>query len=122
MKATQEIIAKKRKQREENRLDALRADIGRARAWARQHFPGPDPDSILAPGFEIEFPDIDRMIVYPVFCGHRLDGGQAEYRLAWLPSGLFWLGDIAIRRALLGTREEISLRIPNHIDGEDKPR
>ena len=66
------------------------ADIRRARAWARNHFPTEGEDRLLAPPkFDIEFPDLDRMVVYPRTYGHRTLFG-VKYRLKWVKGEVGW--------------------------------
>lgn len=72
-------------------LKKIRADIKQARAWARNRFPTEGPDHLMAPPrFDIEFLDLDRMIVYPRVYGQRSIG--IEYRLKWVGDKVGWEG------------------------------
>lgn len=73
-------------------LDKIRGDVKRARIWARAYFPSDGPDHLLAPPrFDIEFLDIDCMIVYPRIYGQRCSIG-VEYRLKWVNGKVGWEG------------------------------
>ena len=70
-------------------IDLIRADVLRARAWARKRFPSMGPDTLLdSPKFEIIF-DEDRMNVTSRMYGIS-SGIIMPYRLVWADGKLYW--------------------------------
>jgi len=74
-------------------LDQIRMDIHQAREWAKDHFNvHQEEDHILAPPtFVVEFPEPDRMVVWPRLMGQKLQPGT-HYRLAWRGRMVIWVG------------------------------
>lgn len=101
-----------------NDISRIKADIERARKWARQHFNAyvdedTTPSHLFAkPTMKVTFPDVDRMCVCPVAMGEPFQGGEADFRLCWKGKALFWKGNFLLRKELLGEGDVIKLRIP----------
>jgi len=112
MKTTQEIIAQKKVERERVRIEAVQADVKKARNWAKVDFnvyvdEKTTPSTIIdPPRYLVVFPDVDRMTVTPVVYGKPVAGAEAEFRLVWQGGWLYWVGNFALRRELLGADPE----------------
>jgi hypothetical protein len=77
-------------------LSILQRDIERAREWARVHFNDGGPSTLFdLPAFDVVFTDVDKMRVYPLFYGKRLDL-SVEYRLKWVNGQVGWEGSLLI--------------------------
>lgn len=114
----EEIIAQKLREREKENLAALNQDVDRAREYALGRFPKYVDEDETPTGFfntmeyfTVDFPDVDRLVIYPVKFGEPMPGCRVEHRLTWEDGWLYWVGDFVIRRELLGTKGEIKLLI-----------
>jgi len=78
---------------DERMSDAQRIhDLEVAREWAENHFNVNGPDTLLdPPAFDIDFIDVDKMVVYPRFMGERIPIG-ITYRLKWHGAVVGWEG------------------------------
>lgn len=73
-------------------LEQIRNDVNHARAWALKHFNVNGPDGFLdPPTADVEFPDVDRMIVCPTRFGKRLTV-SIQYKLKWIDGFVGWEG------------------------------
>jgi hypothetical protein len=73
-------------------IEKVKRDISRARAWAKDHFNDGGPSTLFdPPAFDVVFTDVDKMRVYPLFYGKRLDI-YVEYRLKWKSRQVGWEG------------------------------
>ena len=78
-------------------VERIRADIKHARAWAREHFNADQEGSTLLdpPCFDVEFPDVHKMTVWPRFMGMRINPSAKyiivykEGRVGWMLKGFF---------------------------------
>lgn len=73
-------------------LEQIKKDIERARAWAERHFNVGGSSTLLdPPACEIDYPEPDQMVVFPVLYGERLGLG-VRYRLKWQYGSVGWEG------------------------------
>lgn len=72
--------------------DLIKANIMRARKWARKHFNvGQEEDHIWAPPtFDMEFPNPDEIQVWARCYGRRMYP-SVTYKLAWRDEQLMWV-------------------------------
>ena len=87
-------------------LDAIKADIAKARQWALDHFNAyvdeeTTPSHLLAaPTALVEFPEPDTMTVCQVSYGEAVEAVTAEFKLCWKGRRLVWKGNFLLRKAL----------------------
>jgi hypothetical protein len=76
----------------EDELPKIKADILRARAWARQHFPEGTVENsnplLNSPKFHLEFKG-DILKVFPMFFG-KTSEVFVSYRLTWKRGHVMW--------------------------------
>ena len=116
--SVEEIVAQKRKDRTKENLAALRRDVDRARKYALRRYPQYVNEDRTPTGFfdatawfTVDFPDVDRLDICLIKFGEPMHATRTEHRLTWEDGRLYWVGDIVVRRELLGTKNEIKLLI-----------
>ena len=107
METVEEVIARKRKEREEANLVALRRDIYRAREVLLRRYPRYINEEETPTGFfdragyfDVTFPQPDKAVVTLVKFGELMSGTKMVFRLSWNRGMLFWGGNFAIRQEI----------------------
>ena len=92
-------------------LEKAKADVLKARAWLEKYFSvyrneEETPSHLLAKRtFHIEYPDVDRAVVCPVFYEQWNPLTGAEYRLMKCYGKLFWKGGPVLRPDIIAYLE-----------------
>lgn len=115
METVEEVIARKRKEREEENLAALKRDIERAREALLKRYRRYVDEELTPSGlfnstpyYIVEFPDLDTATATPVKFGFPMNGVQIEFRLSWERGRMFWSGNFGIRKAIFEEEDPLS--------------